>query len=419
MAYVQPIPAILVSLVFLGLLLYKRVNLGITLNFTAILLALLALDWNEIPSVIYRTTDYRTFDGRLSISVVLATFGIMLLSQLYKETKLIDRLSGSLSRIFNNPKIVLSVLPAVMGFLPVAGGALMSAPLVDSEAEKLRLKPDRKAYVNLWFRHTVFPIYPLSQVLIVTAGLAGIAMSSIIIRQIPVVIVMVIIGFVIGFWGTPNEETKEASNNKKELNSDLKSFLIAFFPILATIIVAVAVDSVSFDLARQGFDVVIAILAGLIILIATAKPSFSVFTKPFKDFGIYGITLAAYGAFLLKNVLVATGISTIFGTFATTGSLDITLLLAVVPAALGMLTASATGGVSIAIPILAGLIVLSPRTASLIFMSAYLGYVVSPTHLCLAFTAEYFNCTLKKMYRYVIPSIIITFITALSIYFLL
>ena len=111
-------------------MLYKRANLGITLSLTAMLLALLALDWDRIPAVIYQTTDYQTFDGRLSISVVLATFGIMLLSQLYKETKLIDKLSESLSRIFSSPKIVLSVLPAVMGFLPVAGGALMSAPLV-------------------------------------------------------------------------------------------------------------------------------------------------------------------------------------------------------------------------------------------------------------------------------------------------
>ena len=190
MAFIQnPLIAVAISFIFLGILLYKRVNLGITLNATALLLALLAVDLEKIPTVIRDTTL-----DVLTVSIVIATFGIMMLSQLYKETKLINQLSESLSRIINNPKIVLSLLPAVMGFLPVAGGALMSAPLVDAEAEKIGLKRQKKAYVNFWFRHAIFPIYPLSQVLIVAAALAGISIASIILRQIPVVIVMIIVG---------------------------------------------------------------------------------------------------------------------------------------------------------------------------------------------------------------------------------
>lgn len=143
---------------------------------------------------------------QLTVSIVLGTFGIMLLSQLYKETKLINRMSESLSRIINNPKIVIGVLPAVLGLLPVAGGALMSAPLVDSEAEKLELKPERKAYLNLWFRHTIFPVYPISQFLIITAALTGMTVTSLVLRQIPVVVVMVLVGYVIGFWKLPKKQ---------------------------------------------------------------------------------------------------------------------------------------------------------------------------------------------------------------------
>jgi len=132
LGFVNPSAALIVSFCFLGVMLYRRVNLGITLNVTALLLAFLSLDWQNIPKIVYETTV-----DLLTIAVVLATFGIMLLSQLYKETKVINNLSESISNIINNSKIVSSVLPAVIGFLPVAGGALMSAPLVDSEAEKL------------------------------------------------------------------------------------------------------------------------------------------------------------------------------------------------------------------------------------------------------------------------------------------
>ena len=185
--------AIVVTFCFLGVMIYKRVNLGITLNAAALLLALMVLDLPQIGNVIVETTT-----SLPTISLVVATFGIMLLSMLYKETKVIDTLSESLSRIIQNSKLTVSLLPAVIGLLPVAGGALMSAPLVEAETEKLGLKEDKKTYVNLWFRHTIFPVYPVSQVLILTAMLTGVTLASLILRQIPVVISMVMVGYFIG-----------------------------------------------------------------------------------------------------------------------------------------------------------------------------------------------------------------------------
>ncbi len=72
-------------------------NLGIALTATALILAFLALDWTTIPSVIYNTTvDLPT------VSVTLTTFGIMFLSQIYKETGIINKLSDSIGRLINS-----------------------------------------------------------------------------------------------------------------------------------------------------------------------------------------------------------------------------------------------------------------------------------------------------------------------------
>ena len=57
MIFVDPSIAIIVSFCFLGIMLYKRVNLGITLNATALILAVLSLSWQEIPKIIYNTVD--------------------------------------------------------------------------------------------------------------------------------------------------------------------------------------------------------------------------------------------------------------------------------------------------------------------------------------------------------------------------
>jgi integral membrane protein (TIGR00529 family) len=420
LAILDPLPAIIISFCFLGTMLYKRVNLGITLNATALLLALLSISWQEIPRIIYVTVDYKTSDGLLTISVVLATFGIMLLSQLYKETGEINRLSENISKLIKNPKAILSTLPAIIGFLPVAGGALMSAPLVDSEAEKLKLKPEKKAYINLWFRHTIFPVYPLSQVLIITVGVTQITMASIILRQIPAVIVMIILGYGIGFWKVSNlKNENKAMKEKGSVNSNLRNFLISFSPILATIIVALGLELIVSGLAKQGIDVLIATIVGIIVLIAITKPSRRVLSIPLKSTGIYGVTLAAYGAFFLKATVSAAGVSRMFQSILASGSVDIIIFLTVIPAFLGFLTGSASGGVALGASILAGIFSFSPKTAALLYMSAYLGYVIAPTHLCFTFTANYFKCPLSKIYKYVIPSFIATVATVLLIYFLI
>jgi len=412
---VDPAVAIIIAFALLIILLYKRVNLGITLNVTAITLALLALEWTKMPTVIYEASIKPE-----TVSVVIATFGIMLLSQLYKETGVINKLSESISRLIKNPKIVLGLVPAVIGLLPVAGGALMSAPLVDIEAEKLKLEPQRKAYLNLWFRHTIFPVYPLSLPIIVTAMLTDVTIPLIILRQIPTVLVMIIVGYVIGFWKIKTPE-KEESKSERSSNSNFKAFLLSFSPILATIVFAIALGATGIEFFKQSRDIVIAVFIGIAVLIAISKMKFATFAKPFKNWGIYGITLAAYGAFLLREVMISPEISQVFSQIVANGNslYSGTVLLVTLPAVLGVLTGSPVSGVAISIPILFGDSPVAANTAALIYISAYLGYTIAPTHLCFTFTADYFECQLGEVYKYVIPSFILTFLTALLVYFLL
>ena len=401
MGFVDPLTALIVSFCFLGVMIYKRVNLGITLNAAALLLALLVLDLPEIGNVIYETTL-----SPLTISLVVATFGIMLLSLLYKETKVIGVLSESLSKIVNNSKLIVSMLPAVIGLLPVGGGALMSAPLVEAETEKLGLKEDKKTYVNLWFRHTIFPVYPISQVLILTAWFTEVTLASLILRQIPVVISMVIVGYFIGLWKTP--KIKEKENIKTNRSSELKRLGITFSPILATIIAVI----------NFGVDVSIAAFIGVAVLLIIARPDLKTFTKPLKNWSLWGITIAAYGAFLLRNVAETIGISQVFGSLMANGSVDVLLLLLLIPSFISAITGSPFSGITISVSILTGIVSFTAKSASLLYISSYLGYVVAPTHLCLILTAEYFKCSLGKLYKLLIPSLIVSFAAAIIVYLL-
>jgi integral membrane protein (TIGR00529 family) len=400
LGFVDPLTALGISFAFLGIMVYKRVNLGVTLTSTAILLSFLSMEFGEIPSVFLETST-----SALTISLVSVTFGIMLLSQLYKETELIRIMSLDLSGLLRNAKLVVGLLPAVIGLLPVPGGALMSAPLIETEANKLELKKDMKTYVNVWFRHTIFPVYPMSQVLILTAALTGISLTSLIMRQSPVVILMVAVGYLIAFRKV---STIKNNTERTRLGPNLKSLLTAFSPILAMI----------FPVAMFRIDVSIAAFIGVAVLLLITRPSLKTLSMPFRNKAIYGVTLAAYGAMLLRDVTIASGVSDFVGSMIASGNVNEVVLLSTVPAVLGFLVGSPSGGIAISVPMLAGTLNFTPNTAGLLYIAAYLGYVGAPTHLCLVLTADYFKCPLGRLYKYLIPSLAISFVAAIFVYFL-
>lgn len=401
MGFVDPLIALVASFMFLAVMLYKRVNLGITLVSTALVLSLLSLRIEEIPQLLWQTTL-----DPVTVSLVGASFGIMVLSQLYKETGAIDTLSNSLSEMTRKPKLVVSMLPALVGLLPVAGGALMSAPMVETEADKLDLERAKKTFVNIWFRHVIFPIYPMSQVLILAAALTETSLTMLILRQIPVVVVMIVVGYFIGLRKSAVISNERDSG--KEIHRNLRAFLLMFSPILAMILIVVLFK----------VDVVIAAFIGVILLAIVKRPSVAVLGKVLGNKAVYIIALAAYGAMLLRSVTIASGVSQVIGQILAAGNIHHALLLASLPAVLGFLVGSPSGGIAISVPMLASALTFTSEAASLLYISAYFGYLGAPTHLCLVLTADYFKCPLSKTYKYMIPSLTLSFAAALIVYLL-
>jgi hypothetical protein len=75
-----------------------------------------------------------TCSDKVTFKLFFASFCIILMSQLYWETGFIKILTRSLVAFIKDSKVIVSLLLAVIELLPVAGGALMSAPRVDATA---------------------------------------------------------------------------------------------------------------------------------------------------------------------------------------------------------------------------------------------------------------------------------------------
>ncbi len=379
-------------------MLYKRVAIGVALFFSALLMGILSMTLIDVFSVLAETSV-----DPITLSLVLVTFGIMILSLLYKETRLLEMLSQSFGGLFKNPKLVVSVLPALIGLLPVPGGALMSAPLVEMEADKLGFEEDKKAYVNVWFRHIIFPVYPMSQVLILAAALTGVSITSIVLGQIPVVASMIVSGY---FAVLRRPKIPDYASSKTEFKKNLKGFFISFSPIMVMVLLAVIF----------GVDVSVAAFVGVALLLCITRPRRQVLIKALRNRSIYMIALAAYGAMLLRSVTMTSGVSEMLGQIIVASNVSEVILLATLPAVLALLVGSPSGGLAVSIPIIAGTVTFTSSSASLVYISAYFGYLAAPTHLCLALTANYFKCPLSKLYKILGPSLVLSFVVALLIY---
>lgn len=398
MPLLDPLVTLVVSFIVLAAMLYRRISIGVTLVSCAIVMSVLTIDLPDVVWVFAETTRDLT-----TISLVTVTFGIGLLGLLYKETGMLINLSRSIGELLKNPKLVVSTLPAILGLLPVPGGALMSAPLVESAAEKLGLSNAKKTYVNMWFRHIIFPIYPMGQFIILTAALTNTQISSILISQIPVVAVMTLAGYLVVLR---KSTVSNSATRRIKLGENLKKFLLSFSPILAMIL----------TVALLQVDVSVAAFIGIFLLILIAKPTKQMLVKTISNIAIYKVALAAYGAMLLRSVVRASGISEALGQTIAATNISEVVLLSVIPVVLGFLVGLPSGSVAISVPIIAGVITFTPRSASLLFISAFLGYLAAPTHLCLVLTTDFFKSSLSKVYRFLVPSVIVSFGAALLVY---
>ncbi|MCD5408365.1 DUF401 family protein [Candidatus Bipolaricaulota bacterium] len=82
--------------------------------------------------------------------------------------------------------------PAIMGMLPMPGGALLSAPLLERAGGAA---PEVRAAINVWFRHALLLVYPISSSLIATTKLAGLDVWQVIPYQLPALAVAAALGY--------------------------------------------------------------------------------------------------------------------------------------------------------------------------------------------------------------------------------
>jgi len=165
------VEVVLASIALIVVLLAARAPLYAALPLTFIFTALLYGG----PQLLVATLR-STLLGVDTWGLVLSVIAVSWLVSLYGVTSAVERLGSELSKAFRNVTLAITVVPGVIGLLPVPGGALMSAPIVDSLGSMLGLTRDKKLFVNVWYRHVIVYVYPLNSVIILASAVTGVSL---------------------------------------------------------------------------------------------------------------------------------------------------------------------------------------------------------------------------------------------------
>ncbi|GAG20102.1 unnamed protein product, partial [marine sediment metagenome] len=185
------------------LLLSRRWNLGYVLLLGSALLGLLfGLPAPEIlEQGLIAALDLKTL--RLVAAVLL----ISTLGELLREVASMQQMVSSLQELVTDRRVVLAIIPAFIGLLPMPGGAMLSAPMIQEIGTELKLSPERKTYLNYWFRHVWEYIFPLYPALVLAEGVLGIPLSRLVLTQAPLTLSAIVAGALVGLRqiGGPGE----------------------------------------------------------------------------------------------------------------------------------------------------------------------------------------------------------------------
>ena len=390
----------LIVFALIVLALRKKVSVGITLFGAGLITALIYQV--ELSALIQGYWDLVKSHRFLSLTAVIVL--ITSIGQLLKELRSFENLTKAARELPGGNKTAVGMLPMLVGLMPMPGGALLSAPLVGNVLADSRYRREFRTAANYWFRHVVEFSWPIYPGLILTEAITGLPIGSVSLMQLPLALLMVILGL---FFFTP--KIVNDNNHQTHLWRSLYGILKSIWPIP----LAIAIYGV-FKL-----ELALSIMLGLLALIVVARPGRRPLLSALKKGFSYKLVFLIFGTLSFQTALELSGAIAAIPNLTIQYNLPTELVIFLVCFTSGILTGMVAAFVAMGYTILAGFLYaggIEPAYIFLAYLSGYLGMILSPTHLCLILTNDYFKSDLLKVYREIAIPVIIMAVFGFLIY---
>ncbi|MCW4051370.1 MAG: DUF401 family protein [Candidatus Bathyarchaeota archaeon] len=384
---------LIVAFLMIFILRAKKVEFYVSITIAAIIIGVTSGQ----PIGVFFEVLLKTVSDPTTWTLCTAVALITVLGYALKETGLMVRFIEGLSVVLPS-NLLLATIPAMFGFLSMPGGALMSAPFIEPEANRLGMKPEYKTYYNVWFRHLLYWTNPITSSTIMAVTLSGFTINEWLRVQFPLFFVMTLIGF-IAARGFIKKQPDGGTKRKFDIAS-----LKGAIPML-----------VSVALTIYGLDIWLSLGVGIIVtfILGRVKPSKALSWLP-KSFR-YELVLSVVSMLYLRDMIVTSGsMTTLFESVIASG-VPVLAIAIIIPWLIGAISGSPAMGVGIGFPLLLPLFG-GPdiHLTSIVFLGITCTYITSPLHLCLVLSNSYFKSDLNKVIRYLAPSCLALYLVGLA-----
>lgn len=339
-----------------------------------------------------------------TISLLLIFYCITFLQRMLEKRGDLLQTEHALNALFNNRRVNASLAPMFIGLLPSAGAMTICGAIVKSNTAP-DLSKEQQTVITTYFRHIPESFIPTYASILLGVELSGVPMGAFITGMLPLVAVLIFLGYVFLLRQLPPDTGQEKASDK---TAELKRLAKSIWS-LALIVVLVIFFKVSVYLAT-----------GISILL-------NVFVSKFSWSEIKPLFVSAFETRLLLNsalIMIFKDIASATGVIETLPPLFAQLPI---PAFLvfflifffGTIISGQQAITVICVPLAfsafpdAGMPLLV-----LLLSSGYIAMQISPTHICLAVVTEYFHTHMGDLVKTTIP-IVLTFIPILIGYYLL
>ena len=339
-----------------------------------------------MPDALYTTlTSARTYD------LILALYFVMCLEIELRTGGVLDGMVRALHHLLRSPKLTLAIMPAFLGLLPSLGGARFSAPIVEGAAKNLGLTAEHKANINFWFRHIFEFSSPIIPGMLMACSIANIPFSLLLRHLAWVTPLFFAIGWFVLMRPLKLPAESKDGGGFAEHKQDYIHLLLALAPVAVNFILIV-----SFNFSAAAAMALVAVTLIFVLRFSNHVINIKqVFTGACDLKMLMNILCIFYFIQILTDTKVLYAIVSEFQK----SPLPQPVIVAAVSFIIGVLTGMSQGHVAIVMPIIAAMAPGDLTLAGIAMVFGVAGQMLTPTHMCLIVTLDYFKADYFKCLR--------------------
>lgn len=337
-----------------------------------------------------------------TISVILSFYTITFLQRMLESRNSLLEAESAINDLFRNRRITAMLAPIFIGLLPSAGAVYICGAIVDSACGDMLSKED-KTFVTSYYRHIPESFLPTYSSILIALGLTGIAASSFILSMLPVVALLIALGYLFYLRKLPKGIDGDCTVTKGDA---LKKLGKNLWTIFAAIVIIIA------------FNIPVYMVTPGVIVAAFFIHRFKF--KEIKPFFISAfelkIVVNTFLIMIFKDILTYTGVISqlpaIFSSLPIPTYVAFALIFF-----FGAIIGGATAIIVLCLPLAYAAIPSGGVALMMLLMScSYCAMQMSPTHICLALVTDYFKTSMGDLLKRTLPVMMIFFVAILIYY---